>query len=53
MKVGDLVRFKYFKAEIGVVIEVMNNGTIHVIRMDGAKLLHREQEAFEVINESR
>tara|TARA_R100000008_G_C3537469_1_gene142862 strand:- start:745 stop:906 length:162 start_codon:yes stop_codon:yes gene_type:complete len=53
MKVGDLVRFKYFRDEVGVVIEVMNNGNIHVVRMDGAKLLHREQEAFEVINAGR
>jgi len=49
MKIGDLVRFKYFKDEMGIVIEVMNNGNIHVVRMDGAMLLHREADAFEVI----
>jgi len=54
MKVGDLVRLKHFKDEIGVVIDVIaTNKTIHVQRIDGAKLLHRDPTAFEVINESR
>ena len=53
MKVGDLVRFKYFPKELGIVLEVMDNGTIHVRRTDGAKLLHREPEAFEVIHANR
>ena len=59
MKVGDLVRFKHFKKEMGIVIAVRklnlypDTVEIDVQRMDGALLLHREPEAFEVINESR
>ncbi len=56
MKVGDLVRFKHFKTEISVVVRVYNRAgftTIDVRRIDGAKLLHRDPTAFEVINESR
>ena len=59
MKVGDLVRFKHFKEEMGIVIAVhklnMEPETvvIDVQRMDGALLKFREPEAFEVLNESR
>ena len=59
MKVGDLVRFKHFKAEMGIVVAVhklnMEPETlvIDVQRMDGALLRYREPDAFEVINESR
>ena len=59
MKVGDLVRLKYFKEEMGIVIAVHklsmypDTVVIDVQRMDGALLRYREPDAFEVINESR
>ena len=59
MKVGDLVRFKHFKEEMGIVIAVHKLSTypdtvvIDVQRMDGALLRFREPDAFEVLNESR
>ena len=59
MKVGDLVRFKHFKKEMGVVIAVHKLSmypetvVIDVQRMDGALLRFREPDAFEVLNESR
>ena len=59
MKVGDLVRFKHFKEEMGIVIAVhklnMEPETvvIDIQRMDGALLRYREPDAFEVLNESR
>jgi hypothetical protein len=59
MKVGDLVRFKHFKEEMGIVIAVhklnMEPETvaIDVQRMDGALLKFREPDAFELVNENR
>ena len=59
MKVGDLVRFKHFKKEMGVIIAVHklnvypDTVVIDVQRMDGALLRYREPDAFEVINENR
>ncbi len=59
MKVGDLVRFKHFKKEMGVIIAVHKLNTypdtvvIDIQRMDGALLRYREPDAFEVMNESR
>ncbi len=59
MKVGDLVIFKHFKKEMGVIIAVHKLNTypdtvvIDIQRMDGALLRYREPDAFEVMNESR
>ena len=58
MKVGDLVRFKHFKDEIGLVV-VVHEGAhekcwrVDVRRVDGAMMVHRDPTAFEVIHESR
>ncbi len=47
MKVGDLVRFKHFKKEMGVIIAVHKLNTYHdtvvidIQRMDGALLRYR------------
>ena len=57
MKVGDLVKFKSFPKEGGIIIKVWNSsGTFKVIDIldnAGNILLARDPDAFKVINESR
>ena len=57
MKVGDLVRYKHFPDETGVVVEIHTHanrteaGTIDVLSATGEITVCLNPEAFEVINE--
>ena len=54
MKVGDLVRYKYYPEEGGIVIQHYAGfgvETIDILSHTGVVLLRRNPDAFEVVGE--